>query len=225
MAAAPVTDTPQKTILVVDDEPHIRQLLRQELEAVGYKVQMAKDGMDALNQVKASPPDLMVLDMMMPNINGFDLVAILKHNPATMGIPIIVVSIVQDQERGYRLGVDRYLSKPIDTEVLLKDIKTLLDQGTSNRQVLVVDIDTSMAKTLTDVLLSKGYTVTESTTGKDGIEKALSLKPEMIIVDSAISMEHEVVNTLQFDNGLENIFLIMVENSQVISPPDSANSA
>ncbi|MDV3347102.1 response regulator [Leptothoe sp. LEGE 181152] len=225
VAAAPVTDTPQKTILVVDDEPHIRQLLRQELEAVGYKVQMAKDGMDALNQVKASPPDLMVLDMMMPNINGFDLVAILKHNPATMGIPIIVVSIVQDQERGYRLGVDRYLSKPIDTEVLLKDIKTLLDQGTSNRQVLVVDIDTSMAKTLTDVLLSKGYTVTESTTGKDGIEKALSLKPEMIIVDSAISMEHEVVNTLQFDNGLENIFLIMVENSQVISPPDSANSA
>ncbi|MEM1255394.1 MAG: response regulator [Cyanobacteria bacterium P01_H01_bin.21] len=206
------TDKPQKTILVVDDEPHIRQLLRQELEAAGYRVQIAEDGVDALNQIKVAPPDLIVLDMMMPNINGFDLTALLKNNPATMGIPIIVVSIIQDQNQGYRLGVDRYLSKPIDTDLLLQDIKTLLDQG--NRRVLVVDIDTSTTKTLTEVLLSKGYTVTESTTGKDGIEKALALKPDIIIVDSAISMEHDLVNTLRFDNGLENIFIVMVDQSK-----------
>ena len=211
-------DEAQKTILVVDDELHIRQLLRQELEAAGYKVQIAKDGMDALNQIKAAPPDLVVLDMMMPNINGFDLTAMLKSNPATMGIPIIVVSIIQDQERGYRLGVDRYLSKPIDTDLLLQDVKTLLDQGTSNRKVLVVDIDTSTTKTLTEVLLSKGYTVTESTTGQDGIEKVLSLKPDMIIVDSAISMEHDLINTLRFDNGLENIFIVMVDQSSAAPP-------
>ena len=206
------TDDPQKTILVVDDEPHIRQLLRQELEAAGYRVQIAEDGVDALNQIKVAPPDLIVLDMMMPNINGFDLTALLKNNPATMGIPIIVVSIIQDQNQGYRLGVDRYLSKPIDTDLLLQDIKTLLDQG--NRKVLVMDIDTSTTKTLTEVLLSKGYTVTESTTGQDGIEKALALKPDMIIVDSAISMEHDLVNTLRFDNGLENIFIVMVDQSK-----------
>jgi len=205
----------QKTILVVDDEPHIRQLLRQELEAVGYQVDVATDGMDALNQIKASLPDLIILDVMMPNIDGFDLAAVLKNNPATMGIPTIVLSIIQDQERGYRLGVDRYLSKPIDTDVLLNDIKTLLDQGTSNRKVLVVDIDVATTQTLTDVLLSTGYTVTQSTTGKDGIEKALSLQPDMIIVDSAISIEHDLVNTLRFDNGLETIFFIMVEESQV----------
>ena len=207
----------QKTILVVDDEPHIRQLLRQELEAVGYQVDVATDGMDALNQIKASLPDLIILDVMMPNIDGFDLAAVLKNNPATMGIPTIVLSIIQDQERGYRLGVDRYLSKPIDTDVLLNDIKTLLDQGTSNRKVLVVDIDVATTQTLTDVLLSTGYTVTQSTTGKDGIEKALSLQPDMIIVDSAISIEHDLVNTLRFDNGLETIFFIMVEESQVVS--------
>ena len=209
-----VTDTCQKTILVVDDEPHIRQLLRQELEAAGYQVQIAQDGMDALNQIKATPPDLIILDMMMPNINGFDLTAVLKNNPATMGIPIIVVSIVQDQERGYRLGVDRYLSKPIDTDVLLRDVKTLLDQGTSNRQVLVVDIDISTTKTLTEVLTSKGYAVTEATTGQAGIEKALALKPDMLIIDSAISMDHDLVNTLRFENGMENIFIIMVKHAE-----------
>ena len=167
--------------------------------------------MAALNRIKLALPDLIILDLMMPNIDGFDLAAVLKNNPATMGIPTIVLSIIQDQERGYRLGVDRYLSKPINTEILLNDIKTLLDEGTSKRNVLVVDIDNNTTKTLTEVLLSKGYTVTESTTGKDGIEKALALKPDMIIVDSAISMEHDLVNTLRFENGLENIFIIMVE--------------
>ncbi|MEL6232003.1 MAG: ATP-binding protein [Cyanobacteria bacterium J06627_3] len=212
----PPADNAQKTILVVDDEPHIRQLLRQELEAVGYRVQVAADGMEALNQIKLSLPDLIILDLMMPNINGFDLAAVLKNNPATMGIPTIVLSIIQDQERGYRLGVDRYLSKPINTEILLNDIKTLLDEGTSKQNVLVVDIDNTTTKTLTEILLSKGYAVTESTTGKDGIEKALALKPDMIIVDSAISMEHDLVNTLRFENGLDNIFIIMVE------PPSEA---
>ena len=209
------TEKSQKTILVVDDEPHIRQLLRQELEATGYQVEVAKDGMDALKRIKTVPPDLIILDVMMPNINGFDLAAVLKNDPATMEIPTIVLSIIQDQERGYRLGVDRYLSKPIDTDALLHDIKILLDQGTSNRKVLVVDVDTSVTKTLTEVLLSKGYTVTESITGKDSIEKAFVFQPDMIIVDSAISTEHNLVKTLRFDKGPENIFFIMLEHPQV----------
>ncbi|MGB3294110.1 MAG: response regulator [Phormidesmis sp.] len=204
----------QKTILVVDDEPHIRQLLRQELETEGYQVVEAKDGVEAIKRVKATPPDLIIMDVMMPNINGFDLAAVLKNNPATMNIPTIVLSIIQDQERGYRLGVDRYLSKPIDTGALLKDIKTLLAQGTSNRKVLVVDMDTSVTKTLTEVLLSKGYSVTEATTGKDGINQALALKPDMVIVDAAISAEHELIKTLRFDKGLENIFFVTVDPEQ-----------
>ncbi|ESA38807.1 pas pac sensor hybrid histidine kinase [Leptolyngbya sp. Heron Island J] len=215
------TDKSHKTILVVDDELHIRQLLRQELEAAGYRVKTAKDGVDGLNQIKADPPDLIILDVMMPTINGFDLAAVLKHNPATMGIPTIILSIIQDQERGYRLGIDRYLTKPIDTELLLYDIKTLLDQGTSNRKILVVDMDVSTTKNLTELLLSSGYTVTAATTGKEGIEKALSLQPDMIIVDSAISIDHDLVNTLRFSNGLETIFVIMIEDSN----PDSIKAS
>ncbi|MEM8612567.1 MAG: response regulator [Cyanobacteria bacterium P01_H01_bin.105] len=203
------TDTLPKTILVVDDEPHIRQLLRQELETADYQVQIAEDGMDALQQIKVKPPDLIVLDMMMPNINGFDLITVLKNNPATMGIPIIVVSIIQDQERGYRLGVDRYLSKPINTDVLLHDVKTLLDCNNSHRQVLVVDMNASVTKTLTEFLLSQGYTVTESTIDNGGIEKILSLKPDMIVVDSAISMEHTLLSTVQFNKEIANIFIIL----------------
>lgn len=200
----------QKTILVVDDEPQIRNLLRQELEEAGYRVQEAPDGISALQQVKVSPPDLIILDVMMPNINGFDLAAVLKNNPDTMAIPTIILSIIQDQARGYRLGIDSYISKPVDTDRLLEDVRSLLAKGPSQKKVLIVDADLSVNKALTQVLLSKGYAVTEAMSGADGIQKALSFKPDMIIVDANLSKAHDMVKTLRFDNGLENIFFILL---------------
>ncbi|HEY9901738.1 MAG TPA: response regulator [Candidatus Sericytochromatia bacterium] len=114
------------TILVVDDESPIRKLLREQLEAEGYIVREAKDGMDAITQVRKKSPDLIILDVIMPQISGFDVAAILKNNPETREIPIIILSIVGKEERGYRLGADKYLAKPIDTEVLLKEIEVLI---------------------------------------------------------------------------------------------------
>ncbi len=114
------------TILVVDDESPIRKLLREQLEAEGYIVREAKDGMDAITQVRKKSPDLIILDVIMPQISGFDVAAILKNNPETREIPIIILSIVGKEERGYRLGADKYLAKPIDTEALLKEIEVLI---------------------------------------------------------------------------------------------------
>ncbi|MCG8603988.1 GAF domain-containing protein, partial [bacterium] len=104
----------EQTILVVDDEAHIRNLLKQELGETGYRVKEAKNGKQAVELIRKDPPDLVILDIMMPEMNGFDVAAVLKNDPKTMHIPIIILSIVQDKERGYRLGVDRYLTKPID---------------------------------------------------------------------------------------------------------------
>jgi PAS domain S-box-containing protein len=209
----------QKNILVVDDEPHIRELLRQELETEGYLIRTAQDGIEALQMVKDCPPDLIILDVMMPNISGFDLAAVLKNNPATMNIPTIILSIIQDKERGYRLGIDRYLNKPIDTELLLRDIKTLLTQEVSHKKVLVVDADLSTTKVLTDVLVSKGYSVSEAATGNEGIEKALTLKPDMIIINAEVAEQHNIVQTLRFENGLENIVFIVVQQDSLEPKP------
>jgi DNA-binding response OmpR family regulator len=93
-----------------------------------------------------------ILDVMMPEMNGFDVAAVLKNDPATMDIPIIILSILEDKERGFRLGVDRYLTKPIDTATLFHEVDTLLDQGKSKKKVMVVDEDVSTVRTLTDVL-------------------------------------------------------------------------
>ncbi|MDZ8095619.1 MAG: PAS domain S-box protein [Nostoc sp. DedQUE05] len=200
----------RKTILVVDDDANIRELLRQQLENEGYNVREGKDGMDAIHQIKISRPDLILLDVMMPQINGFDVAAVLKNDPQTADIPIIILSIIENKERGYHIGIDRYLTKPIDTEKLLSEIGSLLYQGTSNKKVLVVDKNASALKTLSDVLQTQGYSVIEASDPQECIYKALSAKPDMIIIDSIFSQEADLVKTLRFEKELENVFFIML---------------
>lgn len=200
----------QKTILVVDDEPSIRSLLRQQLEDQGYIVKEAADGMEAISQVKQMPPDLIILDVMMPAINGFDVAAVLKNNPTTMDIPIIILSIVEDKQRGWKLGVDCYLTKPIDSEKLLNNIEVLISRGSSPKKVMVMDQDVSAIKTLTEVLEAKGYSVVEALSGPECIRQALQEKPDMIIVNSILSHQYELVKTLRFEKGLENVVFILL---------------
>ena len=100
-------------------------------------------------------PDLIILDIMMPEMNGFDVAAILKNDPQTMDIPIIVLSIVQDKARGFRIGVDRYLTKPIDTAQLFTEVGSLLEQGKSKKKVMVVDEDSAAVSTLNRSIAGK----------------------------------------------------------------------
>ena len=119
VVTTPRTADRQPRILVVDDEANIRELLTQEFTEAGYQVRdRGQRPRGRAPSVRAERPDLVVLDVMMPEMNGFDVAAVLKNDPATMDIPIVILSIVQDRERGFRLGVDRYLTKPIDTDLL-----------------------------------------------------------------------------------------------------------
>jgi DNA-binding response OmpR family regulator len=199
------------TILIVDDDVHIRELLRQELHEAGYQVQEAGDGREALAQIRQKRPDLVVLDVMMPEMSGFDVAAVLKGDPQTMDLPIIILSIVEDQERGYRLGVDRYLTKPIEPGVVLEEIERLLAQGVSRNKVMVVDEDASTLKTLTEVLRAKGYEVVEAASGEEAIEKALRARPDMIILNAVLPQQREIVKTLRFERGLEHVLFLLFD--------------
>ena len=201
-----------KMILVVDDDANIRELLRQQLENQGYNVSEAKDGVDAIHQIKTARPDLILLDVMMPQINGFDVAAVLKNNPQTADIPIIILSIIENRERGYQIGIDRYLTKPINTEKLLNEVGSLLYQGTSSKKVLIVDKNESTLKTLSDVLQAQGYSVIEASDPQECINKVRSVKPDIIIIDSIFSEESDLVETLQFEKELENVFFVMLSD-------------
>jgi signal transduction histidine kinase/DNA-binding response OmpR family regulator len=196
-----------KSVLVVDDDVNIRSLLQQELTDAGYRVRLAEDGRTALALIREETPGLVILDVMMPEMNGFDVAAVLKNDPATMEIPIIILSILEDKERGFRLGVDRYLTKPIDTASLFQEVDALLDQGKSRKKVMVVDEDASTIRTLADVLETRGYHVVESN-GSELVSKAVLSKPDIIILNSLLS-NNDAVRALRFEKGMENVLFLI----------------
>ncbi len=202
--------TGRPSILVVDDDLNIRELLRQELHEAGHTVRLASNGREALNSIRDEKPGLVVLDVVMPEMDGFDVAAVLRNDPVTMDVPIVMLSILEDRQRGYRLGIDRYLTKPVDTRVLLKEVSVLMEQGKSRKKVMIVDEDATTVRTLTEVLEIRGYHVVE-TNGGDVMQQALSLKPDVIILNSSLSSDGEAMHGLRFENGLENVLFLIYQ--------------
>jgi signal transduction histidine kinase/DNA-binding response OmpR family regulator len=208
-----------KSILVVDDEAPVRELLRQELGTEGYLVVEAQNGFEALEAVKRQRPDLVILDVRMPGISGFDVAAALKNDAHTILMPIIILSIVQDKERGYRLGVDRYLTKPIDTPLLLKEIEALLSENESGRRVMVVDEDATAVETLSELLRRKGYHVSQAVSAQEAIDKVNAERPDIIFLNAQISAQYDMMQALRFDKALEDlVFLFYTHHPEPTRP-------
>jgi CheY-like chemotaxis protein len=113
-------DAMAASILVVDDDESIRELLRLHLSSAGYEVRVAEDAIEAGHMVLASPPDLIVMDVLMPYMDGFEFVAALKADNTLPYIPVIFVTQVEDGEyRGRELGAVGYLTKPVRADQLL----------------------------------------------------------------------------------------------------------
>lgn len=118
-----------QTILVVDDEPALRQMLRQMLEIGGYQVEEAEDGLDALDKIDESVPDAVILDVMMPDMDGITVCKQLRQNPATAVLPVVMLSGKTQKEaiaEGLAAGANKYLCKPTSFEDLIHSLAQLL---------------------------------------------------------------------------------------------------
>jgi len=107
------------TVLVVDDDPVVHDVLSQTLGKEGYRLLHAKDGADALERMRKEPPDIVTLDVMMPKIDGWSVLGIMKSEPELEHIPVIMLTIVDDRNLGYSLGASEYMTKPIDRNRLI----------------------------------------------------------------------------------------------------------
>jgi DNA-binding response OmpR family regulator len=124
-------------VLVVDDEPSLLRLTEYSLGIEGYKVLTAQTGGDALAKVQADRPDVIVLDVMLPDMSGLEVCRQLRSNPETIDLPIIMLSArvqVTDRVRGLKAGADEYVNKPFDSDELLARIETLIDRARRMRQ-------------------------------------------------------------------------------------------
>ncbi len=116
-------------VLLVDDEPDLVQLVALRLQSAGYRVEVAYDGEEALQQVKKSKPDLVILDLMLPKLDGYKVCRFLKFDERTRGIPVLIFTAraqAEDMTLAMECGADAYLTKPFEAKALLQKVAELL---------------------------------------------------------------------------------------------------
>ncbi len=126
----------KRTIMVVDDSPDLVEIVRITLERKGFTVRCAYDGLQVFDNLRKQWPDLILLDIMMPMMDGFEVLTRLKCNPATASIPVILLTAKRQPEdviEGYKRGAEIYIKKPVNNTELLQGINSILsrDQGDS----------------------------------------------------------------------------------------------
>jgi DNA-binding response OmpR family regulator len=121
-------------ILVVDDEPEIVKLVAKLMETRGHRVSIARDGQECLDFVARERPDILVVDLNLPKVDGFEVCRRLKSDEATKSLPIVMMTAafptIEDADRGLTLGADEYVVKPFLREVLLHNVERLLPKPT-----------------------------------------------------------------------------------------------
>jgi len=203
------------TILVVDDEAHIRRFLRHELTERGYRVIEAGNGMEAMDMVKKYSPDLITLDVVMPDINGFDVAAALKADPETRNIPILIVSITEDKKQAYSLGISDYVTKPFSEAVILEKVASLLQNP--NGVILVADDNEFLVRSITFELKQRGYSTVVANDGEEALQVVNNNPPDLIILDIMMpKMDgHAVIQELKSKPETADIPIIVLTGVEI----------
>ncbi|MDH3600224.1 MAG: response regulator [Candidatus Tectomicrobia bacterium] len=189
-AAGPLTTTavadslPEKApmVLVIDDDPAVHDLMRRFLSKDGVHVVTAVSGEEGLQLAKTLQPAAITLDVMMPEMDGWSVLTALKAEPEVADIPVIMLTIVDDRNRGYALGASDYLTKPIDWNRLA----ALLQKyhcAYPPCPVLIVEDDADVREMLRRTLVKEGWAVTEATNGQEALEQVAAQRPELIVLD------------------------------------------
>jgi len=203
------------TILVVDDEINIRRFLSHELSRKGYNVIEAGGGKETIEMARKYLPDLITLDVMLPDISGFDVTVTLKDDPTTRNIPILIISVLEEKEKAFRVGANDYVTKPFNGEILLQKIAALLSnpQGT----ILVVDDDKSLVRSITFELNQRGYTTSVAHDGEEALEVVSNSPPDLIILDIMMpKMDgHMVIKELRSKAETSEIPIIVLTGLEV----------
>jgi CheY-like chemotaxis protein len=151
------------------------------LERQGYSVATAANGIEALTRAKEIHPAAITLDVMMPDIDGWTVLAALKGDPGLADIPVILVTIVDEKQRGYTLGATDYLVKPVDRVRLAALLKSLCGQDVG--RVLVVEDDETSRRMIASAVEREGWTVAEAHNGRAAIERVRETRPDAILLD------------------------------------------
>jgi PAS domain S-box-containing protein len=171
----------QPTVLVVDDSAPMRDLIRGIIEQAGYLVAEANGGASALQLARLLQPQLITLDVMLPDLDGFDVIQVLRNDPLTRDVPVLFVSATSERERALALGGSAFITKPFNNDELISQVRALLVPR--QRRVLVVDDDYHVRPTLARLLQRGGFQVSEAADGRTGLELIERNPPDLVLLD------------------------------------------
>ncbi len=170
------------TVLVIDDEPTMRELMTRYLTAEGFSVIAAPGGEDGLRLAREAHPMAITLDILMPGMDGWAVLTALKADREVADIPVVVVSIVDDRNLGVALGAVDYLTKPVDRERLFALLEKYRQKG-HGEGVLIVEDEATTREGLRRLLEKEGWEVREAENGRVALERMAERLPSLILLD------------------------------------------
>jgi CheY-like chemotaxis protein len=178
----------RSTVLVIDDDPVVRELVPRRLASLDVHVETAADGQEGLRLARALLPDLITLDVLMPGIDGWTVLTTLKSTPDLADIPVIMLTIVDEWQRGFALGAVDYLTKPIDTERLAALVARhrgdrIVPDSADGGNVLIVEDDAALRELLRRTLEHAGWGVVEAADGQAALAQITRNRPALILLD------------------------------------------
>lgn len=175
-------------VLLVDDSDLVHRHTVPILKDAGYDVEEAWDGVAGLDCVRRASPDLLITDVEMPKMDGFELCRRVKRDPVTARIPVVICSSLgqaENLEQGFDAGADDYLVKPIVAEELTSRLHTLLASrlAAERERILIVDDSAAVRHLVADCLRRQGFAIETAVDGQDGYEKASARPPDLVLTD------------------------------------------
>ncbi|UBF25795.1 response regulator [Kovacikia minuta CCNUW1] len=175
-------------VLVIDDEPSVRDLMERYLTREGFQVETASGGQEGLFLARKLRPDVITLDVMMPTMDGWTVLSSLKADPELADIPVIVLTIVDNKNFGFALGAADYLTKPIDYRRLVHLLDKYHPPRTSEQasaigQVLITEDDPATREMFHRILAKEGWSIMEAENGRVALDRIAETKPDLILLD------------------------------------------
>ena len=199
------------TVLVIDDDATARELIAAHLVANGFAVETAANGVDGLKKARELKPVAITLDILMPDIDGWTVLVALKGDPELTDIPVVIVTIVDEQRRGIALGAAGYLTKPIDRERLV-EILSRHRSADGPSEVLVVEDDEEHRQLVRAILGAQGWVVREAANGRLALDALAAKLPDILLLDLMMpEMDgFELVAALQANPAWRDIPVVVV---------------
>ncbi len=214
-------------ILIADGDSSAVQSLRYQLELAGHSVLIATQAAEALQIVEQQQPDLLLLDAIMPDMDGFEALRQLKQNPLTQAVPVIMTSVIPERESGLAAGAADFLTKPIRDEQLFASISRVLLQMDSKMpwSVLVVESDPETRRWLSLVLSGQGLTVLEAQDGEQTTLAMAERRPDLILFGLRLTTRDgwTTLRKLRQNPQVAGVPLILLSTSRVAFRYEGAN--